>query len=647
MVPSAAVANDVLLIKVKDKPAKDLLRQIELAANATWKTEADGTLRLTRSTDQIRFDEARERQRRATEIRAELAGIDEILRKPVDDESYRRLANRFSELRAKDPDYAFRPYARLDGPFGETPIRRAMLRVLKRVQPEQIALLGRGDRLVFSNRPNRSQILLPAETSSILRDFSAEQTLWADAISKLPSAQRSGFSDDPLLAAKAVGQVPPRLILVASRSNSMALVFFNLKIVGADGELIGETSHSLANDRIRQASRGTKAGAEGEANKPLVFSNLSETLIQGASVFSGRGKGPGLSPAALAALAETEQNDPLGTVATDGLVALAEQRKADIVAYLPDSLFVFATFGFGANPTLETFLDVASDHVSVNADADGTLLVRPTRPHSARRERTDRTTLARYLKGILANGRATLDEQALYAFNGREADFDEFGAVYSMLLTGGSVQNIDADWPTLRLWGSLNPSQRRLLLSGVTIPYGELSQAQQRIVTRRILSEGPNSAMSGPGRPLPALWREPTEILPNGVTGEIAVSLKSRRQPVVVGSSTRKDVRFGWKRDYEPAEMGRILALQDRPNASFNPEFDRFEIADRSEFTLVYHYTPYIRAHETMSDLIIPAKSVAKRLDQLPEAVRNSISRAMKQASDEHPVEPTNVPPPL
>jgi len=651
MAATGVLSKDIVVLKVHDKPLSEIMKRIADVIDGTWKDD-NGTYRLTRTARQDTEQEARERKYRASAILNEINRSKAIQQETLTADEAKKLSGQFQKLKQANPEYAFDPNGRLDSPLNMTPVRRALLRTLSALDLDDVAMLEPGDRIAYSNKPNRIQRPLPGPIESILSKFVAEQTVWIDAIAGLPEDENPHFGGDPLNERAAIEHSPDRLLLIASRSNSSALVYFTLFVI-ADGGAIASTSLSIQNDAIRQIysqfmKPSTTPGAK------VVLTPNSLTMLDATKGFGRPSTGPlpGPSPAAVALLTEPEKVDPLSIVATDGLVSVADDKHENLIASLPDELIAFNIVQTTKGQSVSDFLNMASGLGELEAtETGGWLSFKPMRPYSIRRLRLDRGSFGAYMRGIVAESRASLDAQSVFELTSQPSDYDMLGAPLAMLLDLNSTQNIDQDTITLKLWGALTKEQKKDLIGGEKIPFKALTPAQLELVER----EAYHRAMKNQGQAMQVKtpqdyqrMMEPTECLPNGLPPDGYLSVKVTNSKAILASSTQKNVRMSYARLFDASQMGATLAAYEGMDANSNPMFDRFQIVDRATYAFSYFYTPTIADHVTLHDVIVPSDGKAVAFGDLPKDLQASIQAAKDSAKANLANQPgvQRVPPP-
>jgi len=639
-IPMEAAMNlkaDVVILRVHDLAVSEIQKKLAETIDATWRSE-NGMYRLTRTDKQTTEQETRERKYRAKQIADEIAKSKAARETAMTAESARKLVNQFVQMRDKNPNYAFQPYRDLTSAFAATPSQKAMLTLVSRLDPADLAMLQPGERIVFSDKPTRVQQKFPFDDSDVLSRFGQEQAIWNDAVSAAPAAAPGGtqVAGDPLLLHRKIAGSPDRVILMANRSNSMSSVQFRMFLTSGD-DVAGYADLWLANDFIRDMSKNMLSAPRSPGAK-IKFSAKTQTMMAMTKGFMTRSGAPmpDPTPDQVALLTHPENTDPLALAATDAFDSVADDRHLNLIASIPDEMVSFNFLPTITSQTLDGFLTQAQGMGDLNIEQkDGWLTVTPNRPYSARFDRIDRSALGKYLRSIVSNGRATLDAQGEYAFHSPLTDYDTFAFPMGMLLDLNSTQNVDRDWDSLKLWGSLSKDQRDTLVSGKTIPFKNLTPVQIDLVEREAYHRMMMSHVALPNWTADGmqLSMEPTEVLPNGIPPDGVLSVATKNATAILASSTVQNVRLSYARLFAPGQLGWTLATQDDPNSEFKPMFNRFQTVDRVEYTIDYLFSGEASDSATLQDVVVPADSHPVALEDLPAALRKEISDSKANAA--------------
>ncbi len=651
MAATARMSDDIVLLDVHARPLDEVMNRIAEVTDGVWKKD-HGTYRLSRTTTAERGEFEREKQYRKSQILAEVNRSKEIRESTLSLEQAKKLAGDFEKQREKNPQYAFSPYAELSDKLNMTPVRRALLRCIAALDLNEISMFQPGDRIAFSNKPTRTQRPLNFSCDAILAKFTQEQNTWASAVSGRTEAAQNRFDGDPLDAKDTITQTPDRILLIAHRSNSSALAHFQIYILAGTSTL-GSTSIWVGNDFTRNFSKSMMNPPAATGTKITLGSN-SKLVLEATKGWMNPNQRALAGPpaAALDLLAHPDETDPLSLVPTDGFVSIAEVNHLNLIASLPDDLVGLNFFPSSSSLNLTSFAETAEGLGNLQmSEKDGWVVVKSRHEFTSKSLRLDRTVLGKYLRSIQDSGRASLDAEGEFALKAQPSDYDTFGVPFGMLFDPNSTQNVDQDWISLKLWGSLTAGQRRDLISGQKILFKDLTADQLGLVEREAYHR-PFKHFSGPidvpeGTDFRHLM-EPTECIPGGLPADGELSLSRQNAPAILASSTAKNVRLQYVRIFDAQSLGNSLAYYESAPPDQNPMFDRFQEIQRANYALTYKYSTTVLDKTTLHDIVVPSDSKPAPFSSLPKDVQTRILSAKQQAKDN----PTTgiekrVPPPL
>lgn len=627
-------AKDVLLIDVHETPLSEVMARIADVAGGTWKSE-QGAFRLTRTAEAENMQEDRERRYRMQVLEAEIATSKEIRDRSLTTEKAKQLSSEFQKAREKNPRYSFSPYGPLGGSLNQTPSKRALLRLIANLDLTEIAMLDPGDRIVFSNKPTHMERALPVGSDDVLTKFVQEQNIWSDAVAGAGEGGQTKFAGDPLDARDPVTAAPDRALLSASRSNSMAPVQFHLYLM-ANGLTVADADIALGSESIRKMSQRMLNQAQ-EAGTKVTLRPDSLALLEATKGWQRPNDGPAPGPTAKTVdlLVNPERLDPLGFVATDGFVSVAEAKHENLIASLPDELVALNFMPNASTLTLAGFIETATAYGDLQIEEKGSwMTVKPQKEYSARHIRVDRDALGKYLRAIAAEGRASLAAQSEFALNAQPTDYDTFGMPMGMLLDLNSTQNVDNDWVALKLWGALSNEQRNALIKGSKIPFRQLTPTQLGLVAREAYNKTIKSVHGLTNLSLTDFRRkmEGSECLPDGLPPDGTLAVEVEDSPAILASSTTKNVRMGFARVFDANQLGSSLAYFEKQPDNANANFNRFQVVSRVNYKIDLEYTKSVSDSRTLHDIVVPADSVPLALNDLPSALRQKILDAKEAA---------------
>ncbi len=202
--------------------------------------------------------------------------------------------------------------------------------------------------------------------------------------------------------------------------------------------------------------------------------------------------------------ADLKNGELLGLFGTLPMEQVADQLKYDYVALVDDRQILFGTWlPLAETATLEQVWQSWGDDMAVTIDEQtGVLKIRPEDRRSARDSRFDRDVAAKFAASFAKNTRVTLDAAAELALQSKsESNFSYNSAAACLLLPAS--QPLGA-WAALRVYGALNPGQRRQAEDGgVVFEWGDLPRAARKAVEQHVLR---GLVFFADQPPLPVRW---------------------------------------------------------------------------------------------------------------------------------------------
>ncbi|HLK15718.1 MAG TPA: hypothetical protein VKT78_13025 [Fimbriimonadaceae bacterium] len=551
---SPELENEVLCISVHDVPKAGLLEKVAAATGARWRIRGR-ELWLYPDAAARGIHEARGIAKRTARIQ-----------KTVD-----QLEMELAKLERPNPtpdpyEVARRAYIRF------------YLQLLHSVGLATIAALPPEGRTVFSTVPNPSQRLLGPECTALAEEYDR-------ATQKL----KSGEGASPAVGGRADAPNPPEPISKLDvifegwaqtiTLNTVDRVDVRIRAYDRTGRYIRgvgawDTVDSGFYWPDNTSVLSERRAPRGGRNLPIPISERTKRFEKFVWTDSHGTNAP-LREEAVALLKRPDLVDPL-QYAGELLVGTARAKQLQLVACVSDALIQWMPgfwVGFGyADPgpdDVEAALDVET-HSSEFKDG-GWLVV----------SRTD-------------SGTASVDRLALARLTQRIAERDDlnFGDVGEVALSGflqpGGSRLVDtwlpwacpelfelhSDWTVARMLASMGAEQRKRS-EGDGVPLNSLSPETRSLVRAFVMDSSPGELEIEPqagshdepenpdwdaldGRPFsPADMRaEPTEVLPQGLTGTERVVTSLRREAVIrparVGPGQREYPMAGWT----PGDLG-------------------------------------------------------------------------------------------
>ncbi|MCW5941439.1 MAG: hypothetical protein KIS66_04360 [Fimbriimonadaceae bacterium] len=611
------LANEIVIVRTKSRPVEDVLRQVAGAvggkletSNGGWRIAADAEVQ----TAQEKADFARRLETLRTALAARRKRLDD---QPEFGERDARLLvarlQAFEKDRQRDPMAAGTTFSDL---WAATPDGRLVTRVLTGVGAEALAAIEPGQRVVFTERPNRLQRPLPP-MAAITDRYWAEFKPMADEVA---GKELTGFA-----AIAMPEKRPTRWLLEAKRGPFESGLEVTLKGYDDGGIVRTRVPTDLTVSRLFRGSPPTPSAAE----KPFAFSpGVKRILAEMAKGFLGGQSDVYLPEDVRKPLRDPVANDPLSWWVADALFALAAREDRDLVACVPDLVLLptlmMAAMEFEA-PRAGAFETYLAGEAATLTRPEGWLLVSPRSFRWSRELRTDRRILKVYLEAV-ARGGATFIETAQFVYGAPRAFSDSIAPYYLLIVAPESMEALSSinDHSLLRIVGSLSPVQLASAGSGTIVPIGAFSPETRKEVESYVFGPYAQEPTHLPD-PVPAASGlgfaadEPTVRYANGLSPTLSLAVAPYGTSFVLraleegGAPPPRD----WE---EPANLHRRLATKTEADlARF-----RFMVGERTTVTVALHYEPGLATSATFR-LVRIQSAEPRPFAGLPEAVRRAL----------------------
>lgn len=514
-----AIGGEIVILSLKAAPLPELKERLAQTFAAEWRTEADGTLVLNRSTRLRAAEERAFFERRRTVAAELLAGIRKRAKEApaITGELLARYRRNSEDGRAGGPQ------TEQDGPEPMLPERRLLSALLAGLTPNDLTHLS--DRIVFSNLPTTVQRPLPVSVEPLLVRFENERHL-------LASLEIGEASDEP---PPPTGPIRTLQLTVETEPDALSI---ELDGYDAAGRLVANDSEEtslLAPDETTVAARESVAVAiavEPVPSEPKRNAYVFPASPETKAFVAAFGKGTlytspqelNTERSAVPPFLDVVARDPLSFALSD--VAFEAGRltnRSVIVRPGDEGIFAGTVVGSGAPHTIEEALNVPK----VDLGSPGWLLARPTFPYSSSLAFFDRPGLRDALAAAYADGRLSLDTAMKIATVAPDRGIEPPLIVLpNRMGFGRNYLNLRS----LRIFAALGPDGLRRAASGVRV--GDLSsEARERL---RRLVFGPVATLIRTNDPRPGyvalpfaqdLEAEPTSLLPNGLPPDALVTV--------------------------------------------------------------------------------------------------------------------------
>lgn len=659
---SNKIADEAVILSVKNVSLDDLLQRIADAMNAEWTKKGEGLI-LTRSSAQ----ELRARRAHLQFASERIAAINAHTRErdakeTFDQAAAAKLAEREDDLlrSIKEGKGAVpRVYDPRKDPSGF--LIDALFSALG---PERLAAVPENGRTVFATSPNPMQQMFPPTAGEAVRTYLKQLKMISDARKESPDPSNSTriVIAGPLQRGNGNPELGIGRIIVAVnniRGELRAEIFVDdptgASIVhGAWMNVMDLTSTPMAmtagvEDKIsltplatefakRCADRTFSPGGIPRQVRAISINNYNFTTTSTGS------KAESISSALRSRLLDPMAFDPQSLTSSEGFLAAAAARGENLLAVLPDSSILPLARSLNKGTDVAGFLSTCAPQAGITVhEQGGWIMATATDPTGVPNTHVNRATFRKVLRSLNAQGAVRLEEltefakaQIKPAANG---DYDGF---CMRLINDNSAEDalrMLEDPDTLRFYAALNPEQRRVLASGGTLRASEIGPALDYLAREYYQSPGGPASMAIPVSGVTAVSlasstnRERTLILPNGIPGETLIGMKLEHQPAAYCTDANGDTSI-----ITPGSLAsRLYAAESPTFAQFGvpaAKIERYVPGGQDQLTFTFKFTPTAQMTRSLTDTYIEP-SQGGGYDSLPAEFRSqtdTILAAMRKS---------------
>jgi hypothetical protein len=526
------VADEILLLDVKDAEPEALLKQIAKVTWGTWTTLPDGTRQLSADTGlraKMKAEEAAKRKKEAAvAITKWFQGADtEGDGREVNQRILRQIIQGF-----RLNFFINFPAGRVVYSTSPTPMQKP----LNGFRPEwvQAALATHNAGVDEQNkeRPEDNE-----EMKEMMAKLTPEQK---EMMLKMMERFKPKKLDTEGVR---------KAFIVVQRTEAMLSVSYKLLMNDGKAEDIANSEAYLGDVAAEGLTPGIEMDDEGNQKPKPPRPNAtkfepSKLSIEAYQLPNKQGfgmpgmpiKAPQVSAELTAKLVGPESVDLTEILNGEYMRAIGAQKKANLVANVSDTLFPLLP----SQRTVEDLREQYEGEYTFDESTSGWMAVNTT---NGPRARTNRENLKALMTQFREKTRLTLDEQARIAlltedFPGREGMIASVGMAY------GGVPRYIGDEDILRFYGRLSPSQKQTAKKGLEISYAALHAKQKDLAFKLSFGDypmlikpdrlGKTTSIFGAGFDPDNLdeiftgniemmggQMEPTEVIPNGIANSV------------------------------------------------------------------------------------------------------------------------------
>jgi|GEM_PF-3335676 len=566
---SAGMSKEVLIARVQDVPAQELLARIANACGGEWRTGSDGAKTLFKSetlrrarTAAIRREEADNFRSQVQILRKEMAAYPEFT-----SEKARRLAQATVEYKnATDRQAQNKLSWEAKQLSLASPGRRLCSDVLGLLSPEDV-VRERGPKITYSNLPVGRQHPLRGGVEPFVERFVRDDGILIAEAERVRSARgidqdRGDTNFDPgvLLPGdpqSGLGKVVLRLEHVSPTKAWYA----ELTVTDSVGRSLGQSSAlltrlpatpapvTLPHDPVLPAGAfalDLEKATRGELRQEPVM-NLTAVRNRAVQIITvgedppSRAAAP--SKAFLAVVADPVKYEPLQLAIGDLLISGAEADSFNLVGDLSDGTFGQACLlRTHPGPLSRILNDEGFRRAQEASFKEGWLTLTPLDFETCTRNRTDRLALATLAGALVRNKVLSLEDLAEFSQTQEvPLTWADLGGQYLFSLNPRVDYN-SADWYVYRLLGSLAPEMLANVARGRPFLMASVNQRGREAIWSYLDDITPAPKLS-PARteqelrnlPLLSDW---DELLPDGLEERGVIQVEAKTEPVAIACAS-------------------------------------------------------------------------------------------------------------
>ncbi len=677
------IADYPVYVSFSGNNPRELMTRLATLVGAEWVKPTSGPESLTRTTGMSRKIEreadlvkANAIATRLKEMEAQFAKDGPITTKLVE-ETRKQQNDRAAEMMKQFENGAGEIRLNVRDEMGAAasadPASRALAKIFRSIGPEALSTLKAGQRVVLSTRPTSVQGKLPNNAGQVFREFVRDQqVLNANREQTRPGVQDGGrvqiaFGGPAGGMGKGNPNRPEFGILVLHRQFGDSI---SCSILVADdkGETItqgstvfpvfeGATSFKsekktpyVANPTAKElATVLPGAGGMMGGVRMMIAGSIGSSFS-----FGGSGESKAVPGAIAAQLAKVPTVEPWSLLTKPLLDSVASDKN--VVAMFPDNTFatVASKIAKGGKDCETVLSQIDAETGIVVSEKDGWLEISSTSVSAYDEAYVDRPALGKLVKSVVAKGYGTLDDFANFAVEQvRPLGASTFAqAIVSLVTQDGTMEFGNSlsqeTFPWVRLYGTFNPEQRRILAGKAAVSLSSLSGPQMEIVRSLTYNDnaGPQKSTGAENSALPmglsnmpmvsmlmggglSLANERTIFLGQGVPprGVLKMDLTTRNTWQARESNTGRSafggpelIAMGSFYDKAPAELKRFLT---------KTSYDRFRSATEQDINLTIQYDQTISMSNGLKNRFVDV-SKEYSYNQMPQEFRTQAEEMAK-----------------
>jgi len=639
-------ADEVLVIRFKNEPLADAMKRIAWAVEGEWKSQGEGFV-LARSSEIVHNEERREL---ALNIKMMKEGLDERRKSLADAQTFNAdeagklatqvnaLVKRFNPQEQNSTFWREKDKLQSAGPLG-----RALSRLAILFDPEELANMPTQSKVVYALDPTNAQRRLSPAAGDIVQAYLDEQSVWAEAAAR-QQIHNPEFNGTTYSLGDLTGGLEPltrdkfgKMLLSVYRWNGMLpSCQFELQIADKQGKVVGRASTNIMPTYAKLESFLTA--------KPPADAKQLDVPAETAAMLKiyrlQRDESP-IVESLRRKLLQPEALDPLGFATGNLLMICADEKDAQMVVDLPDTMLE-SYFVDGKKFVPDWFLSrVSYPYLEKSPEATG-IGFRPLYPASEREHRVDRSALGTFLRRYAQGTPPSIDEQASMALSLPRQS--ENGLPNTLRMGVMRDQLSTPDENVLRFYGHLDDEAKLAAIKG-NLKLSQLPPGCKEDLGRILSAQYVNLNYVQPtGNQDPEAWnrfyngiyREPTEFMPDGLTASSYLHITVTNDTVA-----RVPQRYVGQASYgaqtmTPQDMAWQIFASSRTDLfpwmatqGQSVPMNKLQYGSRAQLQFTFQFTPQIMMSQALESLDM-GDGRYYTLDELPEAFRKQLNEQIE-----------------
>ena len=660
IVIATPLLNDTITISVKDISKSDLMRRLATLANATW-SQKERFLLFEQTSEQQRaeklFAESERYKRLAKSIEEAKKRVAKFT--AFDENEAKSLKRELESLSKTKPageegSYDRNYYGRIQRADARGPYNRFMKRLMSRITPDMMMPLSDDDRrVVYSNHPTAMQRPLKVRFDDLWAQLVNEQNIWADVTQSTPIKSGRdteyisyGFSETAFRTNAVSNKIPTIQIRfttdITGFNDSAQVALYDEK-----GSSISTSFESFNGINQEEAEELQKSMGEQKSVTKLKLSPEAEayTKLESRSRIAKR---PPIEKSLLEQLLNPEKYEATGQYQLEVLKWLGQNKN--VIAYnLSELGETFGNLDNLKSPYLRKIVDLE--------ETDNWLILTLRDRLAARKMSVDPRTIGPLIRLAHERDCVSIEEESEFAAKLPPNEM----ASYRLSRRINQVRPYDLpvnnDRAALRMYAFMDPPLRKLIFSGKVVPLQKLGDRFAREIYKAIfwadwanwdvdyqMFQKPNGGWSEEFNEIQTqvyggLLSEPTNMCPNGLSGEMAVTgSESISEVLLMGPEASS--QYPSIQQQDPNQLGQLLFQQKNPtkypwaNSPYQ-SFDKNSIRIVTSRSLTFKVTVRkgIAKSYSLREMHVTDPKIYT-IDNLPERIKKQIEEGYKQAQE-------------